>query len=181
MSRGEFDHLDDAEVLQLLSRTMRELRDRELIRSENIVGDIGEALAATHFSVTLETGSNRHYDLRTREGVKVQVKSRRVTTHHPRVGHWSELHGVDEHGFEEFIGVVLNEDFSLREAWSVPWAAVSRLKQKKGTGYVLAYTRKVLNDDEVRRIHLGPAGGRQGEQVMPQRVRGGARFFRRSE
>lgn len=157
---SEFDHLGDAEVLQLLSRVLRDLRDRGLIRSENIVGDIGEALAATHFGVTLETGSNRHYDLETRNGVKVQVKTRRVTAHHPRVLHWSELHGVDEHGFDEFIGIVLDEDFSLREAWSAPWAAVNRLKQKKGTGYVLAYKQAVLNDDEVREIDLEPAEAR---------------------
>ena len=43
MSGGEFDHLENTEVLLLLSRVLRELRDRELIRSENIVGDIGES------------------------------------------------------------------------------------------------------------------------------------------
>jgi hypothetical protein len=61
--------------------------------------------------------------------------------------------------FDEFIGIVLNEDFSLPEAWSAPWAAVNRLKRKKGAGCVLGYKRAVLEDGEVRQIDLGPRGG----------------------
>lgn len=158
----EFEHLSDGELLQLWSRLMAELRERKVVRSSNNpVGDHCELLVAARFKVSPVGGSNPGYDLIRDGNVKVQVKGRRVQSRAHQVGHWSVMHGLDEHAFDEVVAVVLDEDFSVREAWTVPWAAADRLKRwnKANKGWVLPYTRKFLNDPDVTPLELVVHGG----------------------
>lgn len=61
---GEFGHLSDAQMLQLWSRVMAELRGREVIHSSNgPAGDYSERRVAAHFGVPLIPGPNRDYNL----------------------------------------------------------------------------------------------------------------------
>jgi hypothetical protein len=154
--RDEFEDLSESELLQLWTRVMSELRDREVIRSSNNpVGDYCELLVAAHFGVTPIGGSNKGYDLIRSGSVRVQVKGRRVTPSQ-RVGHWSVMHQLVEHGFDEIVAVVLNDDFSVREAWTVSWEAANRLKRwnEANQGYVLPYTQAFLRDLDVNALDL---------------------------
>jgi hypothetical protein len=153
----EFADLDNTTLLRLWSRVMTELHDRGVVRSSNNpLGDYCEELVAAHYGVKPVGGSNAGFDLTTPEEVLVQVKSRRLTARRPHVGHFSVMHGFDEHSFDEVAAVVLNEDFTLREAWSVPWQACDRHKRwnKANQGWVLAYTRRFLADPDIRRLDL---------------------------
>jgi hypothetical protein len=157
----EFEHLKDAELLQLWSRVMAELREREVVRSSNNpVGDYCELLVAAHYGVTLVSGSNRDYDLIRDGNVHVQVKGRRVTAQSPTIGHWSAMRGLGHHAFEEVAAVALNEDYSLLGAWTVPWAAADRLKRwnKRLQAHVLPYTKAFLEDPDVTPLELAVAG-----------------------
>jgi hypothetical protein len=154
--RDEFEDLSDSELLQLWTRVMSDLRDREVIRSSNNpVGDYCELLVAAHFGVTPIGGSNKGYDLIRSRHVRVQVKGRRVTPSQ-RVGHWSVMHQLVEHGFDEIVAVVLNDDFSVREAWTMPWETANRLKRwnEANQGYVLPYTKAFLRDPDVTALDL---------------------------
>lgn len=157
----EFEHLSNRELLQLWSRVMAELRERNVVRSSNNpVGDHCELLVAAHYGVKPVGGSNPGYDLIRDGGARVQVKGRRVHSKSPDVGHWSVMHGLDEHAFDEVVAVVLNEDYSVREAWTVPWEAAKRLGRwnKANKGWVLPYTKAFLSDPDVRPLDLAGAG-----------------------
>jgi hypothetical protein len=153
---GEFEDLSDSELLQLWARVMTELRDRQVIRSSNNpVGDYCELIVAAHFGVASIGGSNKGYDLVRSGDLRVQVKGRRVTATQS-VGHWSVMHQLVEHGFDEIAAVVLSDDFTVREAWTVPWEAANRLKRwnDANQGYVLPYTQAFLRDPDVTTLDL---------------------------
>ncbi len=162
---NEFDGLDDVQLLRLWARVMAELRERDIVRSSNSpLGDYCELLVAAHFGVKPVGGSNPGYDLITNDGVRVQVKSRRLTSRSPRVGHFSVMHKLDEHGFDDLIAVVLNEDFSVKEAWLVPWDAAKRLGRfnNANNGHVLPYTQAFLNAPDIVACDITDPGGASG-------------------
>lgn len=157
----EFQTLSDGRLLQLWARVMTELRGRGVIHSSNNpIGDYCELLVAARFGVAPIGGSNKGYDLVRDGDVRVQVKGRRVTAEAPKVGHWSVMHQLVEHGFDEVVAVVVNEDFSVREAWTVPWEAADRLKRwnNANNGYVLPYTQAFLNDRAVTPLDVRVSG-----------------------
>lgn len=57
--------------------------------------------------------------------------------------------------------MVLNEDYSVREAWTVPWEAAKRLGRwnKANQAYVLPYRKAFLNDPDVAPLELSAASG----------------------
>jgi hypothetical protein len=159
---ADFEQLSDGELLGLWARVMAELRERDVIRSSNSpVGDYCELLVAAHFGVALVPGSNRDYDLIRDGRIRVQVKGRRVTSKSPRIGHWSAMRGVEEHGFDEVVAVALNEDFSFLGAWTVPWEAARRLQRfnKRLQAHVLPYNKEFREDADVTPLELAEPSG----------------------
>lgn len=153
----EFEHLHDAQLLQLWSRVMSELRERGVVHSSNgPAGDYSELLVARHFGVQLIPGSNRDYNLIREGGIRVQVQGRRVTSWSPRIGNWSALRGLDDHGFDEVIAVALNEDFSVLGAWTVPWEAAKRVQRRNGRmkAPVLPYNKAFRTDPDITPLEL---------------------------
>lgn len=151
------DDLSDPELLQLWSRLMAELHARGVVRSSNNpVGDYCELLVATHFRVEPEANSNLGHDLVTPAGTRVQVKGRRITARSPAVGHFSAIRKLEEREFDEVVAVVLNEDFSVREALRASWDAVNRQKRwnKRLEAWVLPYTQAMLADPDIKPFEL---------------------------
>jgi hypothetical protein len=68
------------------------------------------------------------------------------------------MHGFDEHAFHQVAAVVLNEDLTLREAWTVPWEVYDRHKRwnKANKAWVLAYTREFLAGPGLLKLDLRP-------------------------
>ena len=75
-----FAQRTDEEVGQVWARAMRELRNRDLIRSwNNPVADFAERLAAKELGLTLAPPVAQGYDATDTAGVRYQIKSRRLT------------------------------------------------------------------------------------------------------
>ena len=45
-----FQHISDTELITLYGKVVKELRNREIIRTKNIVGDLGERFAIDYYS-----------------------------------------------------------------------------------------------------------------------------------
>jgi hypothetical protein len=106
-----------AELLAVHSAVIDELRLRKVLRSKNNpVGDYAEWLVAEKLSLTLAHNSVKGYDAIDRQGIKYQIKSRRVTA-----GNRSSLLGVirnlDDCDFDFLVAVIFDE------AWNVKYAA----------------------------------------------------------
>jgi hypothetical protein len=129
MDAPDFDELSDLEVFARWTETMRELKRRGLIRSlgSNPLGGYAEALVARHYGTEPEVGRDKGYDVvRPDSGATVQVKGRRYARGSSTT-HFGEFDLFAERRFNEFVGVVFDEDFTVRSAWHMPWETVDRL------------------------------------------------------
>ena len=106
---------------------MGELRRREAIRSENSpTGDLAEALVAEFYGVELAAGSTAGYDLKLRNGRRVQVKARRRTPR-SKPSHYGVMRGLDQDPFDLLVVVHLDENFGVESAYRLPIAVVKQL------------------------------------------------------
>jgi hypothetical protein len=68
------------QLLALWAQTLRELRDREVVRTfNNPIGDIAEALVALHYNGERGSFSQASWDVKTSRGELLQVKALRRT------------------------------------------------------------------------------------------------------
>jgi hypothetical protein len=102
---------------------MAELNARVIIRADNNpIGDYCEFVVAAHYEVAPEGSSNAGHDVVTPDGARVQVEGRRIGTRGNIPPHFSGIRNLDDEPppFDVLIGLLLNRDFSIREAWEIP-------------------------------------------------------------
>jgi len=103
---------------------MRELRDRGLVRSaNNPVSDIAERLACERLSLEMAPKSAPGYDAVSADGLKYQVKSRRLTPQNMsrRMGVIRKLELVE---FDHALAMIFDENLTLLEIWQIPHEVV---------------------------------------------------------
>jgi hypothetical protein len=123
---GDLTVLTDQGLFGLWAEAMTEMRRRDLIRSSNNpTGDYAEVLVARVLGVEPVGGPERGYDVISPPGVRIQVKSRRAAADGRVRGRFTPIRDIDAHRFDELVAIVFNHDFTVREAWRMPWAAVS--------------------------------------------------------
>jgi len=121
--RDLFARLADGELLGLRASVMKELNEPGVIRSDNNpLGDYCEFLVAAHYGVAPEGNSNAGHDVTAPEGSKIQVKGRRLRPDGRKPPHFSGVRNLDDEPppFDFLIGLILNRDFSVAEAWQLP-------------------------------------------------------------
>jgi hypothetical protein len=125
----EFDRLTNRQVLQRVNEIAEELARRGLIQSltSSPAGGYTEHIVARHFGTKPLQGQDDGFDLvRPDTGARVQVKARR---HGPdkKKTHFGDFGLLEQRRFDEFVGVVFAYDWSVDEAWQIPWEAVDAL------------------------------------------------------
>lgn len=109
------------ELLNLNKIINEELKRRSLVRTGNIVGDIGESLFRIAFGWQLENNSNYGYDATDTNGTKYQIKTRKSESNTIQFGSIRDKQGFD------YLGIlVLNKDYSVRYAGLMPQRFVAK-------------------------------------------------------
>ncbi|MHB9150981.1 MAG: DUF6998 domain-containing protein [Thermoleophilia bacterium] len=158
--RELFARFNDFELLGLWARLMAELNGRGVIRSDNNpMGDYCEFLVAAHYGVKPEGNSNAGYDVTTPDGIKIQVKGRRVRADGGTPAYFSGVRNLSDEPppFDFLVGLILNRDFSVREAWQLPVERVRHYAtyRKHTNSWSLPTIRgAMLEDPEVKRLEL---------------------------
>jgi hypothetical protein len=132
-------------LLALYAAIVEELHGRGVVRStNNPVGDYAEYLTARAFGLSLVANSSSGYDAVSPDGVRYQVKSRRLTARNPS-RQLSFFHGLQPPGdpFDVLVAVLFDEEFSVTRAALVPVATVR--EHAVYVGYVNAW-RLILRD-----------------------------------
>ena len=124
-------------------QAIRDLIALGAIRSWGLVADLGERLAADYYAVELAPPSTPGYDLVTRDGRRVQVRTLRVTPENQR----ASIPPLRE-PYDVVLAIRLDEDYSPLEGIEVPREVI---EQHYGTGR-LSWTAKLANDPRTRRI-----------------------------
>ncbi len=145
----------DKELIQNYSRALRELRDRGVIRTKNVVGELGERYAEITFSerddlptLQLVSTNERDIDARDAEGRGYSIKT--VTeTSAVRTGaiHLEQDHPQKEERFNFLIVVVLSDSMELHRMYMFTWQEFWQLKSWSTTqkAWFLSLTKGTLS------------------------------------
>jgi hypothetical protein len=154
MNADDLSDVSNAELYKLWSRTMRELRRRGLVRSSNNpVADIAERLAADRLGASLVAQSVRGYDAVDVNGIRYQVKSRRLTPENSS-RQLSFIRNLDAHEFDFLVIVLFDEILAMLGMWKLPHSLVTSYARWSPhvNGHILRADDRVLADPEVERL-----------------------------
>ncbi|MEM8799756.1 MAG: hypothetical protein AAGF15_06725 [Pseudomonadota bacterium] len=133
------------EMLAIHAAAMSELRDRNVLRSENQpTGDLAEHLFCKAFGWVQAKNSVKSYDAKDRAGVRYQIKGRRLK----QAGQERQLSAIrDLNGFDVLAVVIFNRDFGIQKAALLPSEMVrqhARFNQHTNS-YRFMATDQILN------------------------------------
>ncbi len=149
----DLSKLTTRELLALWAQALRELRDRDVVRTfNNPIGDIAEALVALHYDGEHGSFSQASWDVRTPSGELLQVKALRRTGAKTR----RNLSPVRSDSYDAVIVVIFTEDLRVEQAIRVPQPVVNELFAWRDhvAGRVITVTKKLLDHPEVTSIDL---------------------------
>jgi hypothetical protein len=127
MNLPDFTDLSITELLSTHSVVMDELRNRNVIRSmNNPTGDYAEWLVSTKLGLILETNSAKGFDATDSQGLRYQIKGRRITPKNTstQLGVIRNIKGND---FDFLVGVIFDANWQVRYAAKIPYQVVTKL------------------------------------------------------
>lgn len=149
----DLKNLSDEELVAMYPNLISELKEREIIRTDNVVGEIGEYLAINQYNKTpglpklIRTAkSTKNIDAISNKGERYSIKT--MTTKTTGV-----IHGVDtieNKLFEKLIIVQLDKNFTLKKIVEIDWKTF--FKHKKWHSTMKAHNvhiTKALLDDSI--------------------------------
>lgn len=120
ISDGYLASLSNLELLSLHSKILTVLRSREVIRTKNNpVGDYAEWLVSKALGMTLLCNSSAGADAIDADGMKVQIKARRVTLDNPS-RQLSALRNYEAADFDYLIAVIFDENYNILDSYKIP-------------------------------------------------------------
>lgn len=142
------------ELLQLQTSITTELKARGVVRTQNNpLGDYTEWLIAKALGLELQANSKAGYDGIRDNGVRVQIKGRRVTpTNNSR--QLSAIRKYQERDFDELAAVIFDVNFNVIEALLIPHEVVGKYASYRShvNAHILTLKGPVLIDPRVQCI-----------------------------
>lgn len=150
----DFSDVSDEELILFYSKWINELKKRNLIRTKNIVGEIGEYLAIKYYNKTPGLPKLQATPPSTRSIDAISVKGERYTIKTVTGKTTSVFYGVDENKeklFEYVVIVVMNEDYTINKILELTWEQFMKHKHwhSRMTAWNLTLTKKLLNDSKI--------------------------------
>lgn len=145
-----FRKKSDAQMVTLYGEVVGELHKRGIVRSgNNPIADMAETVVADYFGVEPEPLNRKSYDVKTKNGKRIQVKALRRTKSTRRA-----LSALRTLRFDYMAVVIFELDMELVELVIVPLATVKAHMgwSKTWQAHRLSVTKKLLEDPRVRRI-----------------------------
>jgi len=146
--------LTDQQLLEAYSLVMEELKDREIIRtSNNPVGDFAEYLVAQKMDLKLAVSSTAGYDAKDNEGVRYQIKCRRITKY-PKRRQLGVMRNLDKKDFDYLIALIFDSNFIVLEAYQIPFDIIETYARysEHQHGHILQLRGGILNDKQTKNL-----------------------------
>lgn len=148
--------LKDKEIITLYSEIIAELKNRKIIRTKNLLGDLGEYLAIDHYCNTpglpnLQAAppGTQNIDAISRKGERYSIKSTSGNLTSVFYGlNDPESNEPETQKFEFVIIVLFNNEFKLTKILEVPWALFLKHKRwhKTMRGWNISITKKLIEE-----------------------------------
>jgi hypothetical protein len=129
------------EAARAQQAAIEELRAEGVLRSRNLVGDLGEYVAARFYGGELSGPGEPGYDVLAPDGRRVQVRTLRVTPHNRRT-----VMGVMREPYDVLFALRIDEHYAPLEAFEAPREVVDELFP----GRRVTWTRRLASDSRVR-------------------------------
>ena len=146
--------LSDQEIISLYSELITELKNRSIIRTKNLLGDLGEYLAIHHYSknpnfpnLQAAPAGTQNVDALSRKGERYSIKS--ISGNLTSVFYGLndvDSKDVDAQKFEYVVIVLFSNEFKLLKILELPWALFLENKRwhKTMRGWNLSITKKLV-------------------------------------
>lgn len=119
-----YSELTIVELLATHSAVLDELRHRNVIRSKNNpTGDYAEWLVSTKLGLTLQTNSSKGFDATDLQGLRFQIKGRRVTSDNQST-QLGVIRNLEDKDFDFLVAVIFDANWQVRYAAKIPHQAV---------------------------------------------------------
>ena len=154
MTNENLASLTISELLQAHSSVLDELKRRGVVRSKNNpTGDYAEWLAATRLGLKLETNSAKGFDATDPQGLRYQIKGRRVTPDNPST-QLGVIRSLREKDFDFLLAVPFAADWRVLRAASIPHRTVEHLAafRKHQNGHIMHLRPAVFGNQDVEDI-----------------------------
>ena len=124
MELPSLKEFDPKELLQLTGKILDELSARKIVRtSNNPVSGYTEWLVSERLGLKLCGNSEKGFDSVDKNGVKYEIKARRVTPSN-KSKQLSAIRDIEGEHFNFLIAVVYNKDFEVILALKIPRSVV---------------------------------------------------------
>lgn len=146
--------LVDEDLLNMYGEFISELKDRKIIRTKNIVGDLGEYFAKEYYNKTpglpnllLTDKSTRNIDAVSNKGERYSIKTTTTAT----TGTFWEINKDMEKVFEYLIIVKLNDCYELEQILELDWNTfIKYIKiNKRMNAYMITITKALVKDSKI--------------------------------
>ena len=143
----DISKLSTDEIISLYPKILKELKSREIITTNNLIGELGEYIAIENYNKignlpTLQkaTASTQNIDAISNKGERYSIKSASGTA----TGVFHSLSG--EKDFEFLIIVIFDKDYQLLNILEYTWEeflSIRKLKKPENK-YNVPLTKKIL-------------------------------------
>ncbi len=155
----ELSKLDDFELIKTYGLLIEELKNREIIRTKNIIGDLGEYLAIDFYNrnsnlpkLQFAPTGTKNIDAISRKGERYSIKSTSAKT----TGVFYGLNNTnslekDEQKFEFVIIVEFDENYNLSKIIELEWNNFLIFKKwhKTMQAWNLTITKELLSNSKI--------------------------------
>ena len=155
---SDIKKLKDNELIQLISpssEVIQELKERGIIRTKNIVGELGEYYAIKYYkqlkglpNLSLAPPGVKNIDALSRNGEIYSIKC--ISSLNGTTGSFWDPKSIEENNqkFHFLIIVILNEDYSVAKILELTWNDFIKHKKynKRMNNYNISITNKLLNE-----------------------------------
>ena len=142
------------DLLKSYAAIINELKNRKVLRTNNNpVADYTEWLVANSLRLTLAGNSSSGFDATAVNGVRFQIKGRRVHCSTKSV-QLSAIRNLNKRPFDFLVAVVFESNFSIRHAVKMPIGVVQAqaVFQKHTNSHTFHISKSLLKDDRVHDI-----------------------------
>lgn len=151
--------LNDAEVINLYSDIIKELKARKIIRTKNVLGELGEYLAIQHYNnipglpkLQVAPVGTKNIDAISRDGDRYSIKSTSSNTTGVFTGIDFDNDGLPLKQYFEYVIICrFDDDFQLLNIYQIDWKSFVKHKKwhSRMKSWNLLLTKDLIADSVV--------------------------------
>lgn len=148
---SEPETLEVKDLLRRYKTILDRLRELNVIRTENSpVGDYAEWLVARRLNLTLMRNSSTKYDAIGTDGIRYQIKARRLTEANKST-QLGVFRNLELEGFDQLIVVLFDANFEIHKVFRIPHKIVVKYAKERKyiNGHLLFAQGELLKESAV--------------------------------